>query len=60
MKEIRSFTRMSGKQEAHPFWKLLMHEANHGTHTRAQIIASIRRFGHEPPNLDFLNYVMTA
>jgi uncharacterized damage-inducible protein DinB len=57
--EIRSFTRMSGKHEAHPFWKLLMHEANHGTHTRGQIIASIRRFGHEPANLDFLNYVMT-
>jgi uncharacterized damage-inducible protein DinB len=60
VKEIRTFTRMSGKQEAHPFWKLLMHEANHGTHTRGQIIASIRRFGHEPANLDFLNYVMTA
>jgi len=60
VEEIRSFTRMSGKKEAHPFWKLLMHEANHGTHTRGQIIASIRRFGHEPANLDFLNYVMTA
>ncbi len=59
LKEIRTFTRMSGKQEAHPFWKPLMHTASHGTHTRGQIIASIRRFGHEPANIDFLNYVMT-
>jgi uncharacterized damage-inducible protein DinB len=58
--EVGTFTRMSGKVESHPFWKMLMHTAHHGTHTRAQIIASIRRFGHEPANLDFLNYVMTV
>jgi uncharacterized damage-inducible protein DinB len=58
LKEIRTFTRMNGKQEAHPLWKLLMHTANHGTHTRGQIIASIRRFGYEPGNIDLIHYII--
>lgn len=39
-----------------PLWRLLLHVANHGTHTRAQIVAAIRRLGHDAPNLDFLNF----
>lgn len=57
---IRTFTRMNGKEEAHPLWKLMMHTANHGTHTRAQIVAAIRRAGHEPQNIDLLNYVLNV
>lgn len=57
---IREFTRMNGKQEAHPLWKLLMHTANHGTHTRAQIVAAIRRSGHSPLNIDLLNFVLNG
>jgi uncharacterized damage-inducible protein DinB len=60
IRSIRKFTRMNGKEEAHPLWKLLMHTANHGTHTRAQIVAGIRSAGHSPENVDFLNYVLNV
>jgi uncharacterized damage-inducible protein DinB len=50
----------SGLAIALPLWKLLLHVANHGTHTRAQIVASIRRLGHEPANLDFFRYSLSA
>jgi uncharacterized damage-inducible protein DinB len=56
LKEIWSTTLPSGYSLSMPFWKLLMHVANHGTHTRAQIVAAIRRLGHEPGNLDFLRF----
>jgi len=58
LKEIRHFTRSNGKEESHPLWKLMMHTANHGTHTRGQIAASIRRAGNDPGNIDMLNYVL--
>jgi uncharacterized damage-inducible protein DinB len=60
LKEIRHFTRSNGKQESHPLWKLMMHTANHGTHTRGQIAASIRRAGYDPGNVDLLDYVMNV
>jgi len=40
-------------------WKMMLHTANHGTHTRAQIVATIRRLGHTPSNVDLLNLVLT-
>jgi uncharacterized damage-inducible protein DinB len=58
LREIRHFTRSNGNPESHPLWKLMMHTANHGTHTRGQIVASIRRAGHDPGNVDLLNYVL--
>ena len=60
VKGIRSFTRSNGREESHPVWKLLMHTANHATHTRAQIVAAIRRAGHNPGNVDLLNYVLNV
>ena len=39
-----------------PLWRLLVHVATHGAHTRGQINAAIRRAGHAPNNIDFLNY----
>ncbi len=60
VKEIRSFVRSNGKQESHPVWKLLMHTANHGTHTRAQVFAAIRRAGHNPGNIDMLNFILNV
>ncbi|GEM_PF-4873624 len=57
---VRHFTRMNGKEESHPLWKLMMHTANHGTHTRAQIVAAIRRLGHNPGNVDLLNFVLNV
>jgi uncharacterized damage-inducible protein DinB len=43
-----------------PLWRLLLHVANHGTHTRGQIVAAIRRLGHDAPNLDFLTFSLTV
>jgi uncharacterized damage-inducible protein DinB len=56
LRDIWTWTLPNGRSDSLPLWKLLMHVANHGTHTRAQIIAAVRRAGHEPPNIDFLNY----
>jgi uncharacterized damage-inducible protein DinB len=50
----------SGLAIALPLWQLLLHVANHGTHTRAQIAASIRRLGHDPANLDFFRYAIST
>jgi len=58
--EVWNFTRMNGKAEAQPLWKMMMHTANHGTHTRAQIVAAIRRAGHAPGNVDLLNYLLSV
>lgn len=51
-----TWTLPNGRSDSLPLWRLLMHVANHGTHTRAQIISATRRAGLEPPNIDFLNY----
>ena len=40
-------------------WKLLLHVANHGTHTRAQVIAAIRRLGHDPGSHEFFRYALS-
>ncbi len=58
LREIRTFTRMNGKQESKPLWMFMMHTVNHGSHTRAQILAAIRRSGREPKNIDLLNYIL--
>jgi uncharacterized damage-inducible protein DinB len=42
-----------------PLWKLLMHVANHGTHTRAQIIAAIRRLGYDPGSYEFFRFALS-
>lgn len=46
----------SGKSR---MWQMLLHTANHGTHTRAQVVAAIRRAGYTPGNIEMLMYVMT-
>jgi uncharacterized damage-inducible protein DinB len=60
LREIRTFTRMNGKQEAKPLWMFMLHTANHGSHTRAQVVAAIRRSGHAPQNIDLLNYMLNV
>jgi uncharacterized damage-inducible protein DinB len=42
-----------------PLWQLLLHVANHGTHTRAQIVAAIRRFGQEPGIYEFFRFALS-
>lgn len=58
LKEIWSASFPNGFSIALPFWKLLLHVANHGTHTRAQIVAAIRRFGHNPGNYDYFRFAL--
>jgi uncharacterized damage-inducible protein DinB len=52
--ESCAWTGLDGHSDAAPLWKLLLHVANHGTHTRAQIVAGIRRVGADPGNIDLL------
>jgi len=42
-----------------PLWKLLLHVANHGTHTRGQIIAAIRRLGYDPGSYEFFRFALS-
>jgi len=60
LRDVWSWTHPVSGANSLPLWRLLMHVANHGTHTRAQINAAIRRLGHEPKNIDFLNYSLEA
>lgn len=38
--------------------EMLLHVANHGTHTRAQIAAAIRRLGKEPGVLEYMKFAL--
>jgi uncharacterized damage-inducible protein DinB len=58
--DVWTWSLPSGGSDSLPLWRLLTHVANHGTHTRAQVVAAIRRLGHAPPNIDFLNYSLTV
>jgi uncharacterized damage-inducible protein DinB len=49
-----SATAPNGLTLSLPLWQLLLHVANHGTHTRAQIVAAIRRTGRKPGVYEFL------
>jgi len=60
LRDVWAWSLPSGSSDSLPLWRLLMHVANHGTHTRAQIVAAIRRLGHDAPNLDFLAFSLTV
>lgn len=54
---VRATPEVYGKKKlAAPLGELLLHVANHGTHTRAQTAASIRRFGKSPGVLEYLKF----
>ena len=59
LRDVWTWTLPSGGDSL-PLWQLLLHVANHGTHTRAQIVAAIRRLGHDTPNLDFLRFSLAV
>ena len=60
LRDVWTWSLPAGGSDSLPLWRLLLHLANHGTHTRAQIVAAIRRLGHKAPNIDFLNYSLTV
>ena len=57
--EIWSTSLPNGFTMSLPLWQLLMHVANHGTHTRAQVVAAIRRFGYVPGSYEFFRYALS-
>lgn len=56
--EVWSWDLPNGNTAGLPLWQLVLHIANHQTHTRAQIVAAIRRAGHDPGVYEFLAYAM--
>jgi uncharacterized damage-inducible protein DinB len=48
----------SGITLSQPLGEMLLHVANHGTHTRAQIAAALRRLGKDPGVLEYLKFAM--
>lgn len=48
LREIWEWNPPDGRSLALPLWQLTVHLANHQTHTRAQIVAAMRRIGREP------------
>lgn len=57
--EAWSWELPNGSTAGLPLWQLILHAANHQTHTRAQIVAAIRRAGHDPGVYEFLFYTLT-
>jgi uncharacterized damage-inducible protein DinB len=60
LKVHKSFTSHSGTSSSLPLGELLLQVANHGTHTRAQIVAAIRRAGINPGIYDLLYYLLAG
>ncbi|HEX6160072.1 MAG TPA: DinB family protein, partial [Thermoanaerobaculia bacterium] len=58
--EVWSWTLPDGHTGSLPLWKMILHVANHSTHTRAQIVAAMGRAGKSPGNLDFIFYQWTG
>jgi uncharacterized damage-inducible protein DinB len=50
--------RPGGMTVSLPLGELLLHVANHGTHTRAQVAAAVRRLGKEPGVLEYLKFAL--
>jgi uncharacterized damage-inducible protein DinB len=56
--EPRQIKSRDGVTSAPLLGELILHVANHGTHTRAQIVAAIRRAGHNPGIYELLRFLM--
>jgi uncharacterized damage-inducible protein DinB len=50
--------RPGGMTLSQPLGEFMLHVANHGTHTRAQIAAAIRRLGKDPGVLEYLKFAV--
>lgn len=53
---VWSWSLPGGRTGALPLWKMIVHVANHSTHTRAQIVSAMGRVGKSPGNLDLIFY----
>jgi uncharacterized damage-inducible protein DinB len=57
--QIMTYKDLKGNQWSQPFWQLLLHIVNHGSHHRGQVSGFIRALGHVPPSLDVVLYYRT-
>ena len=56
IQRIVTFTDLKGKQHQQPFWQIVLHMVNHGSHHRGQVSGFIRSMGKVPPQLDLIFY----
>jgi uncharacterized damage-inducible protein DinB len=54
--KVWSWSLPSGQTGSLELWKMILHVANHSTHTRAQILAALGNAGQSPGNIDFIFY----
>lgn len=51
-----SYQDLRGNAHTTPYWQIVLHVVNHGTHHRGQVSAMLRAMGHTPPPLDLIRY----
>jgi uncharacterized damage-inducible protein DinB len=51
-----SYKDMKGNAWVSPFWQIVLHVVNHGTHHRGQVAGFLRALGHAPPPLDLIAF----
>lgn len=51
-----SYQDLKGNAWTTPWWKIVLHVVNHGTHHRGQVSGFMRTMGHQPPSLDLIAY----
>jgi uncharacterized damage-inducible protein DinB len=47
---------LKGNAYTTPYWQIILHVVNHGTHHRGQVSGFLRAMGHVPPPLDLMAY----
>jgi uncharacterized damage-inducible protein DinB len=55
-----SYKDFQGNPHITPYWQIVLHVVNHGTHHRGQAAAMLRAMGHAPPPLDLIRYYREA
>jgi len=56
---VVSYKDLKGNPYATPWWQIVLHVVNHGTHHRGQAAGFLRAMGHVPPPLDLMAYYRT-
>jgi len=51
-----SYRDLKGNEWISPYWQIVLHLVNHGTHHRGQVAGFLRAMGHQPPPLDLIAF----
>jgi uncharacterized damage-inducible protein DinB len=54
--QVTAYRDLKGNAWTTPWWKIVLHVVNHGTHHRGQVSGFLRAMGHKPPPLDLIAY----